>query len=1024
MWPGGPVVSMYWRFLISACFWFSIAWLYNGRSTAAEPGYLDFDNLPDTNFSCDGKVIGGYYADTETGCQMFHVCTIGQKGEITDIKFLCLNGTVFDQETRVCERVDEVDCSKTESFFDLNLELYGNSAAGFGVAEEEESDDLKECDSDSDDCQTDAPHSKQQTSQHKVQGKDSTEEEIYEERGENDEVSTQKTVTLPPTTTTTRQSITSTLPRLQSTTPTPPQVLQYPTTSPETIAALLALHNAFTASLQQHGDPQKIRPNPPRITGFLPTSSTGEFQNQNRPLARPTQFSPREQPHHFSIQKQQYNSQGTKPPGRLQLQHQTSSENYNNMNFHHSFHISSQGSHFPRQSYEDEYSEIESHPSTSSIPRTEHPKPFNFESYEGEEYYSDDNSQSSTPNPFILSSLKINRLNENQDDTKSVLNRGNFIRDLHNQNNNFQTLSFRRQTTPSVSVVTSTSTTSSSSVRSGKPNQSAILTRKPQTKNHHFIHTPSTGEFVPPTVKPRNNTTPHLNVESYDDYQESDVHSDPFFKDVPKISRTRRYVKDTRKNIHYRKFDIFNHFVCSKNMSNIINSSVKVCNIEGHSEILKNWIAIPKNSTIVAIKIQKPLRSISKLAFQIPQASAISTLNSGDAEDENSIYNGTGKQKKTSMPINDLISKIHKYHNIHNNGVHKNTINNKPFKVLTKRSPIEDSIEEVNLYSSRKRPNSNQRTRNVPSTQPKRNYRLSTQTELRLISSNGEEIFVPQQRSSGRRRSEHRNVGRESGTAQDYSDVSQAAIDVSRNRQANTRPNRRKVNSQAATVRARPSTETYSRTPESDSHVSLQQKQPSPVQFSSTRRKYTYSDNYDTISQNNRRKIPLVLQSTAAPIPPLRRPSIVQGSEDPSTVTFVQKQSAQDSHMELTQQGIYREKLNISQIPTTETVTTQLNLKAGTHFSCEDKVKGGYYADVEADCKGFFICTQGKVGDPLLNTHFWCGVGTKFNQRSRTCQAEDRVQCSLSSRYYHLNNDFLVPELEEEFQDSFEPLKI
>lgn len=41
--------------------------------------YLDFDNLPDTNFSCEGKVIGGYYADIETGCQMFHVCTIGQK---------------------------------------------------------------------------------------------------------------------------------------------------------------------------------------------------------------------------------------------------------------------------------------------------------------------------------------------------------------------------------------------------------------------------------------------------------------------------------------------------------------------------------------------------------------------------------------------------------------------------------------------------------------------------------------------------------------------------------------------------------------------------------------------------------------------------------------------------------------------------------------------------------------------------------------------------------------------------------
>lgn len=51
--------------------------------------YLDFDNLPETNFSCDGKVIGGYYADVETGCQMFHVCTIGQKGKsIRKLDFL------------------------------------------------------------------------------------------------------------------------------------------------------------------------------------------------------------------------------------------------------------------------------------------------------------------------------------------------------------------------------------------------------------------------------------------------------------------------------------------------------------------------------------------------------------------------------------------------------------------------------------------------------------------------------------------------------------------------------------------------------------------------------------------------------------------------------------------------------------------------------------------------------------------------------------------------------------------------
>ena len=44
--------------------------------------------------------------------------------EILDIKFLCLNGTIFDQETRVCERYYEVDCSQAELFYDLNLQLY------------------------------------------------------------------------------------------------------------------------------------------------------------------------------------------------------------------------------------------------------------------------------------------------------------------------------------------------------------------------------------------------------------------------------------------------------------------------------------------------------------------------------------------------------------------------------------------------------------------------------------------------------------------------------------------------------------------------------------------------------------------------------------------------------------------------------------------------------------------------------------------------------------------------------------
>ncbi|XP_066253349.1 mucin-4-like [Euwallacea similis] len=115
------------RFFLDGARWLFLL-QYGFMVLSLEAGFLDFDNLPDTNFTCHGKVIGGYYADIETNCQMFHVCTKGQADESMDIRFLCLNGTVFDQETRVCERIDEVDCSKSEQFYSLNLELYQHSA--------------------------------------------------------------------------------------------------------------------------------------------------------------------------------------------------------------------------------------------------------------------------------------------------------------------------------------------------------------------------------------------------------------------------------------------------------------------------------------------------------------------------------------------------------------------------------------------------------------------------------------------------------------------------------------------------------------------------------------------------------------------------------------------------------------------------------------------------------------------------------------------------------------------------------
>lgn len=60
-----------------------------------------------------------------------------------------------------------------------------------------------------------------------------------------------------------------------------------------------------------------------------------------------------------------------------------------------------------------------------------------------------------------------------------------------------------------------------------------------------------------------------------------------------------------------------------------------------------------------------------------------------------------------------------------------------------------------------------------------------------------------------------------------------------------------------------------------------------------------------------------------------------------------------------------------------------------------------------------------------MDHKFFCGGGTKFNQRSRTCQVESLVECSISERYYHLNRNFLVPKDDEPVPEmNFEISKI
>ncbi|GBM67636.1 hypothetical protein AVEN_81139-1 [Araneus ventricosus] len=86
-----------------------------------EPG-KDFPILkamPYTHFSCENRAPG-FYADTQHRCQVYYQCS--DKGRIQS--FLCPNGTIFNQETFVCEWWHNVDCSKSEKHFAKNNDLY------------------------------------------------------------------------------------------------------------------------------------------------------------------------------------------------------------------------------------------------------------------------------------------------------------------------------------------------------------------------------------------------------------------------------------------------------------------------------------------------------------------------------------------------------------------------------------------------------------------------------------------------------------------------------------------------------------------------------------------------------------------------------------------------------------------------------------------------------------------------------------------------------------------------------------
>ncbi|XP_023935669.2 uncharacterized protein LOC112044157 [Bicyclus anynana] len=71
---------------------------------------------PVTRFTCRGRAAG-YYADVDTGCQVYHMCD----GLGRQFSYSCPNTTLFQQRMLVCDHWYMVNCTNSESDYDANL---------------------------------------------------------------------------------------------------------------------------------------------------------------------------------------------------------------------------------------------------------------------------------------------------------------------------------------------------------------------------------------------------------------------------------------------------------------------------------------------------------------------------------------------------------------------------------------------------------------------------------------------------------------------------------------------------------------------------------------------------------------------------------------------------------------------------------------------------------------------------------------------------------------------------------------
>merc|ERR1712241_1389605 len=96
--------------------------------------YPIYAEVPESGFACDGQVDGGYYADPEAECQVFHICTADGAGGLSKYSFLCPNGTIFNQNYFICDWWFNFDCSTAEDLYSLNDQIAAEREANSGAA--------------------------------------------------------------------------------------------------------------------------------------------------------------------------------------------------------------------------------------------------------------------------------------------------------------------------------------------------------------------------------------------------------------------------------------------------------------------------------------------------------------------------------------------------------------------------------------------------------------------------------------------------------------------------------------------------------------------------------------------------------------------------------------------------------------------------------------------------------------------------------------------------------------------------